>query len=226
MKKGIIIILIILLVVAGLLFTLLNREAKTSDEGVVAIVNGENVNSSDLEAQLDQAKQFSQQELSLEQEAQLREQLLDQLIGSLLLKQAAQSQGISVDEEEVNSQLNQMIETLGGEESFNQQLSQSGLTREELQDNMKEQLLVQKYIESAIPSDQLEITEEEMKSYYDQMVAGQQGEDSEVVAFEEMEEAQKEQLELQLQQQKRSMMVQQLIQQLKQNAEISKPNQE
>ncbi len=231
MKKGIIIVLVILVVGAGLWYTLSNqsqnKEASNKDGEAVAIVNGEKIAKADLEAQFAQAKQmYSQQNLNDQQKQQLKDQLLDQLIGSILLKQEAKKQGVTIDQGEIDSQMDQMIQSLGGEEAFNKQLQQSGLTREELKTRMKEQLVVQEYINSEISEGELSVTDEELKSYYDQMRAIQQGGGTQTPSFEEMEDTQKDQMRSQLKQQKRSTQTQQLIEKLKKDANIQKLNQE
>jgi len=223
MKKVIIILLIILVIGGGLWYVLSgNKEGGLDlENGTAAIVNGEKIAQKDLQTQITQTKQmYPGQDLNLEQEKQLEAQILDQMIGSILLKQEANEQNIAVDQEEINSQMSQMIQNLGGEEAFNEQLQSAGLTEKQLRERMKEQVLVQKYIDSEIPQQELEVTDEEIKTYFNQIMA-QQGEGSELPPFEEMEESQKEQLRSQLKQQKQSLGVQQLIEQLKQEAEIT-----
>jgi len=223
MKKLIIILLIILVIGGGLWYVLSgNKEGGLDlENGTAAIVNGEKIAQKDLQTQITQTKQmYPGQDLNLEQEKQLEAQILDQMIGSILLKQEANEQNIAVDQEEINSQMSQMIQNLGGEEAFNEQLQSAGLTEKQLRERMKEQVLVQKYIDSEIPQQELEVTDEEIKTYFNQIMA-QQGEGSELPSFEEMEESQKEQLRSQLKQQKQSLEVQQLIEQLKQEAEIT-----
>jgi len=223
MKKLIIILLIVLVIGAGLWYVLSSDKGADLDleNGTAAIVNGEKIANKDLQTQITQTKQmYPEQDLNLEQEKQLEAQILDQMIGSILLKQEAKKQDIAVDQEEINSQMSQMIQNLGGEEAFNEQLQSAGLTEKQLRERMKEQVLVQKYIDSEIPQQELEVTDEEIKTYFNQIMA-QQGEGSELPSFEEMEESQKEQLRSQLKQQKQSLGVQQLIEQLKQEAEIT-----
>jgi len=223
MKKLIIILLIVLVIGAGLWYVLSSDKGADLDleNGTAAIVNGEKIANKDLQTQITQTKQmYPEQDLNLEQEKQLEAQILDQMIGSILLKQEAKKQDIAVDQEEINSQMSQMIQNLGGEEAFNEQLQSAGLTEKQLRERMKEQVLVQKYIDSEIPQQELEVTDEEIKTYFNQIMA-QQGEGSELPSFEEMEESQKEQLRSQLKQQKQSLEVQQLIEQLKQEAEIT-----
>ncbi|HKL17056.1 MAG TPA: SurA N-terminal domain-containing protein [Patescibacteria group bacterium] len=223
MKKLIIILLIVLVIGAGLWYVLSSDKGADLDleNGTAAIVNGEKIANKDLQTQITQTKQmYPEQDLNLEQEKQLEAQILDQMIGSILLKQEAKKQDIAVDQEEINSQMSQMIQNLGGEEAFNEQLQSAGLTEKQLRERMKEQVLVQKYIDSEIPQQELEVTDEEIKTYFNQIMA-QQGEGSELPSFEEMEESQKEQLRSQLKQQKQSLEVQQLIKQLKQEAEIT-----
>ena len=223
MKKLIIILLIVLVIGAGLWYVLSSDKGADLDleNGTAAIVNGEKIANKDLQTQITQTKQmYPEQDLNLEQEKQLEAQILDQMIGSILLKQEAKKQDIAVDQEEINSQMSQMIQNLGGEEAFNEQLQSAGLTEKQLRERMKEQVLVQKYIDSEIPQQELEVTDEEIKTYFNQIMA-QQGEGSELPPFEEMEESQKEQLRSQLKQQKQSLGVQQLIEQLKQEAEIT-----
>lgn len=223
-KQNIIIaILIVAVVGAGLWYTFSRngKQNSPSNEEAVATVNGEEITSSDFQVQLEQAKQmYSQQKMDFKEE-QLRAQVLDQMIGNLLIKQKAGQEEVTVKESEVNAQMNQVVQSSGGEQAFKKRLQEADLTREELRKRAREQLLVQSYLKTAIPEDKLEVTDQEIKSYFEQMV-GQGGNATGTPSFEEMEQGQKEQIRTQLEQQKRRQETQNLIEKLRKEAEIKK----
>lgn len=221
-NQNIIIALLIVVVLGAGLWYALSMEggnpiSTNSDGEVVAKVNGEEITNDDFQAQLTQAKQM---DLEMEEE-QLKTEVLDQMIGNVLIKQKAEEKGITVEESEIDQQMNQVIQQSGGEEAFKKQLEEANITREELRERAREQILVQNYVDSEISEDKLEVTEEELKSYFDQMMA-QQGNATNTPSFDEMQDSQKEQIRSQLKQQKRNQETQNLIKQLKEEANIEK----
>lgn len=194
-----------------------------SGKKVVAKVNGEKITNADFQAQLKQAKQMtSQQGLDIDEE-KLKTRVLDQMTGNILIKQKAKEAGISVEKNEVKAEINKVKETLGGEDAFKKQLENANLTQEDLEELTKEQLLREKYVKTQVSEDELEVSEEEVKNYFDQMMLQQGGENAtNTPSLEEMDEAQKEKIKTQIRLQKRSSKTRELIESLREEADIEK----
>jgi parvulin-like peptidyl-prolyl isomerase len=200
-----------------------NPFSKDAEAKVVATVNGEEITNADLQAQLEQAKQMvSQQGLDID-EKQLKERVLDQMIGNVLIKQKAKEEGITVKQSEINAEINKVKENLGGEEAFNKQLKNADITMDELEELTREQLLSQEYVESQVAEEELKVSDKEIKNFFNQMMIQQGGEAAtDTPSVEEMDEAQKEQIKTQIRQQKRSSKTRELIESLREEAEIEK----
>lgn len=190
-----------------------------SSEDVVATVNGETISRAAFQDQLAKAEKMN---LGLK-EKQLKTEVLDQMIGRILVEQAAEEKGITVKQEQVDAQIDRLVEELGGKQAFEQQLKKADLTREELKKRAREQLLVQSYVESKISEDKLKVTKQEVKNYLQQMTA-QQGENAtNTPSFDELKQSQKEQIKSQIRQRKQNQETQKLIEKLREQATIEKP---
>ncbi|WP_299087270.1 peptidylprolyl isomerase [uncultured Metabacillus sp.] len=91
------------------------------------------------------------------------EAAVDTLITKSIIEQEAKKEKVSVSDKEVDAELQELIDSYGGEETFNQQLTASGLTEEDVKEDVKTNLQIEKILEPSI-----EITEEEMKTYFDE----------------------------------------------------------
>ena len=225
-KKNIIItVLALALAGVGIWYALSFTDAQKflSQNKIVATVNGEEISEADFQDQLEQAKQMSSQQGLEVDEEKLKTQVLDQMIGNILIQQEAEKKGIKVEQSEIDTEIQKAVEGLGGEENLNKQLEKFNLTREKLEELTREQLLTQKYIEVEVPEEELQVSEEEAKRYFDQMMLQQGGENAtNVPAFSELEEAQKNQLNTQLKQQKRTQKIREIIEKLREEADIQK----
>lgn len=106
---------------------------------VAAMVNGQPISNLELQQKLNQTD---------------RQRVLTQLINETIIEQEAKKKGITVSDAEVNQKLNNMIQTYGGEDSFNQLLSQQGLTRDDLTQQLRVQLIFEKlYATEIAPTD-------------------------------------------------------------------------
>lgn len=172
-RPVLIIIVLIILAVAGVYvfgdgFGDTDGESgMTSDSGPVARVAGEPVEREPFEQQLQalqgststQAQQF--QSLS---ETRQQELILSGIINQELLKAAAENAGVSVSDGDVDSRLQQRIEQVGGEEQFQNQLSDNDVSRKEVRDNIRQQLLIQSYVQQASGT----TTDQQIQQLYDQ----------------------------------------------------------
>lgn len=120
----------------------------TAERPLAASVNGEPIYLVDYERQLaqyeaamtntgvDPASPEGQERL-----LQAREQILNWMIEQKLIEQAAAEQGIVVTDEEVDAVLAEIIEETGGEEAFQTQIEQEGMTRQDVWNGLYAELI-------------------------------------------------------------------------------------
>jgi parvulin-like peptidyl-prolyl isomerase len=83
---------------------------------------------------------------------QAREQILNWMIEHVLIEQAAAEQGIVITDEEVEAALAQIVQDVGGEEAFQDQLERNGMTRQEVWDELRAELIGTAVIERVAAS--------------------------------------------------------------------------
>ncbi|GMK38646.1 hypothetical protein PCCS19_17000 [Paenibacillus sp. CCS19] len=88
---------------------------------------------------------------------------LDGLINNELLKQAADSQGIVITDEDIQRELNLIIQSMGSRENFELALEQYQMTEEDLQPDLLYQARLRKLLSS-----QINISESAIRTYYDE----------------------------------------------------------
>lgn len=142
---------------------------KKAKEGVAAEVNGEPILLKTLDKEFAQYKeqypQLFEGKDATQRENEYRRRILDSLIDDELMRQAAEEQGIAVTEEDITKQIDQLKAGFGDEEKFEQAITSAGMTIDQLKDQIREQMLTQKIIESLDSGDK--ITEDQIKAYYE-----------------------------------------------------------
>ncbi|WP_235991891.1 peptidylprolyl isomerase [Metabacillus schmidteae] len=91
------------------------------------------------------------------------EAALDTLMTKNLINQEVEKENIKVTDKEIDAELQELIDSYGGEETFEQQLAASGLTQDDIKEDIEVNLKIEKLIEP-----QIDITEEEMQTYFDE----------------------------------------------------------
>jgi parvulin-like peptidyl-prolyl isomerase len=81
--------------------------------------------------------------------AQAREDVLEQLIEQRLILQAAEEAGVTVSDAEVEADIQATIDDIG-EEALNAWLLDEGLTREELQEEWRAQMIISRMVDRVI----------------------------------------------------------------------------
>ncbi|MFW6233077.1 MAG: SurA N-terminal domain-containing protein [Nanoarchaeota archaeon] len=205
LKYGAILILALLIVVGFIVFSGDNNSDITGN--VVAKVNGEEITSEEVNA-IQQNFMQQGQEIS-------EEDALEQIISQKLISQEMEKGDYSVSTEEAESMIEQQVAmqnmTL---DDYKQQIESQGGSYEEQLDSIKEQLAMQKYLETQIKEEDLEVSEEEAKEFYE--MNKQQSSEEEIPPYEELES----QIIATLQQQKQQQATNVLIQELKEKSEI------
>lgn len=157
----------------------IDEEAETDPDEVVATVNDEELIMSDLQQILaPQMAQIEQMEGQVEEEqmeellAQVQTQAVEQLVNQELILQTANEYDIQVDEETVQSQLEQTKAQFEDEEQFEQALESENLTLDELENSFREQLKIQNLLTlDHLDDDEITVSEEDVQALYDQAAA-------------------------------------------------------
>ena len=171
-------------------------EADLSDlPEVVATVNGEDISKDDFvsayEPQFEQASAQAQQAGSEVDQADLRQQTLDFMVNNLLLRQAANDEGIEISDSEVDADIEELAASNGAAsvKDFFAALEEQDFTEDEVRAEVENQLKIEKYLTEAADIDQP--SGAEIRDLYDQLSAQQQessGEDpaaATIPAFED-----------------------------------------
>jgi len=128
-----------------------------------AVVNGEPITEEAVNSALNERlSEHGSQGVSIDKEA-LRKAVIEQLIADRLIIQGASELKLSVTDEEVNAHIGAMKKAVG-EEAFKKDLKAKGKTIEALKKQLKEQLLISKFIDNLVPEGS--VKEEEIKGYY------------------------------------------------------------
>lgn len=219
-KKSIVIgVVVLILILAGLYAhqagylsgkkdEALKDDASVSAEDVVATVNGQQIPKAVLDARFTVARQTD----TTTDETTLKQQVLAGIIDEIIVLQSAEQAGIAPTSEQVQEQFDIIKARFESEEAFNQELTNQNVTIQDVYADIQRQLTIQSFLVSRIDEAILAPTEQEIQTFYDQSVAGQE----DAPAFEEVQE----QIKTQIQTQKSQQAVQQLLAQLRSQSSI------
>ena len=185
-----------------------------AQEDVVVVVNGDeilgNVYNS-VARQLETTLTAQGHTISDETNELVKEQAMSVLIGNKVIMQDAQEKGYEADETTVEERLEELKGQFETEEAMDKALKETGFTLDEMENQLREQLIYEQYIAEEIETG--EVTDEEVKEAYDGFV---ESSEEEAPAFEEMEPT----IRTSLEEQKTQEAVFTRIEELKENAEI------
>ncbi|PRO65700.1 peptidylprolyl isomerase [Alkalicoccus urumqiensis] len=198
---------------------------------VVAEVNSEEITAEEFETAYEgQFMQMAQQSMMMGQEVdqdQLKQQVADTLIGTELLVQEAENRDLEASEEDIQNTLDELAEQSGlesGDELVNAIVEQ-GTPEEEVMNQVEMQVKIDKLIEEA--SGDIEVTDEEVEQQYEELVAQQEammeeqgGEAPEGSEIPELDEIRGD-LEEQIRGQKESEATQELVEQLREEGDVT-----
>jgi hypothetical protein len=183
---------------------------------VVAVVNGEKIISSELDTSIQQFSQAAAAQgvdiTSPDSQIDIRNQALDVLVNTKLLKQAAVEQGITVTDEETNERLETIIADIGGEEILTERMEALGIDSEQLYRDVKDELVIKALLDAIFLEAEIVVTDEEVEAVYEN--AG--GVDGGLPALEEV----REQVEAQIITSKEQVAIDEYLTELKNVADI------
>ena len=134
---------------------------------VVAKVNGQAIRKKELlaGAQLVQI-QAAQRGQQIPPTANFYRQVLNELIAISLLTQDAKAQGVTATELEVQQFISSRKESFPSEEAYKQALAKSGITEDALRQQAREQLAVQKYVQTKLVQN-VNVSDQATRDFYD-----------------------------------------------------------
>ncbi|MEX2436789.1 MAG: SurA N-terminal domain-containing protein [Candidatus Paceibacterota bacterium] len=180
-KKITIIASAILVVVIALIITLISLVSNN----VVATVNGQEISNKELKERVTQFEQtltLQGQEVNMSEE-EMRLSVLDQIISETLLYQESVKAGFDVEESEIDQEVQDIRDSIGGDEAFRSRLKEAGISEEDLRRDIRNNILINSYLESVLSDVEVSVTDQELVEFYDSL-----NEQQELSPFEEIEE--------------------------------------
>lgn len=180
-KKITIIASAILVVVIALIITLISLVSNN----VVATVNGQEISNKELKERVTQFEQtltLQGQEANMSEE-EMRLSVLDQIISETLLYQESVKAGFDVEESEIDQEVQDIRDSIGGDEAFRSRLKEAGISEEDLRRDIRNNILINSYLESVLSDVEVSVTDQELIEFYDSL-----NEQQELPPFEEIEE--------------------------------------
>ena len=222
-KKKFILIVIIVLIVGGAVSYFLpgnlnvwKKLGISASGNYAAVINGEKITLSDLDLRIDQAKEAIQlQGGNLADEkalAEVKKQMLTDMINEEILLQNAVKGGIVVTDSEVQSAYNELVSKFKSKEEFEKELTTRSLTEASVKENINRQMTLNKYIEQNVDAKNIIVTDEEIGNLYKSYSAQQ----ANMPKLDEI----KAQLSAQVRQQKYKTLVFEFVDKLKKEAKI------
>ncbi len=157
-------------VVLVALFSITSCNAASQKEAFAAKVNGVGIKSATLDAAvnnfIENQKMFGAT-VKDEEKAQLKKDILNELVSAELLYQASQKAGLGDRSKDVDSQLENIKKGFGSEQEFQKVLKERGIELKDLREDVKKGVYINAYLEKDIFSKLSPATEDEKKKEYD-----------------------------------------------------------
>jgi peptidyl-prolyl cis-trans isomerase C len=160
-------LLIFFIIVSFDSLSLAAKKQTTSDK--VAVANGVIITQKDLDTEMTIIKErlaMMKRPFSDSQLQEFKEKTLVKIIGRELLFQESQKKEIKIDDAKVNEELMALKKKYASEADFKKSLSEKNLDETALKDKLKQSLAIKELVDQLFIQ-KVNISEEEIKSYYD-----------------------------------------------------------
>lgn len=177
-KKVFYVLLVILTILSLTGCNLIKKEekiGKTIDgQEVVAVVNDEKILKSEYDKNLQDIEEMLKKHYGedvLESEEgkttmeNIKKQLLEDMINNVIIEQEAKKRGIEITEDELEKRLDELKTQFGGEQNFEEFLKEQGLSLDDVKKNVTQEMLYSRLLDEVTRD--VEVTEKEVKEYYD-----------------------------------------------------------
>ncbi|MGD6818358.1 SurA N-terminal domain-containing protein [Metabacillus sp. 84] len=192
---------------------------KVEDNKEVAVVNDQPIKGKEYNAALSstqmQMQQMGQDPTSKEAEKQVKDQTVNTLVGQNILMQEADKKGYKASDEEVTKQVEEIKKQYNNDDKkFQEALKMQGMDEKQLNEQVKESIKMNKYVEKEIPAP--EVTDKEIEEYYNQFAEQGGANGQKPPKLEEV----KPQIKEQLTQQKQNESLGKKVEELKKSAKV------
>ncbi|MBR3627437.1 MAG: peptidylprolyl isomerase [Elusimicrobia bacterium] len=161
----------IFLLFTALLFLQTFINAQESND-IVATVNGQNITKSYVNKLLQEDFSKLQENQRTEENIKiLANKIVNQKIEDILLIDAAKKANIAISKEEIQLATNNIKSKFKTEKDFELDLKNQGLTKKEFEKEIKESLMKIKYVSNEIKNRAKEPTEEQLKTFYNNVIS-------------------------------------------------------
>lgn len=147
-----------------------NIKSLVMPEPIAVLVNGEKVPLSLYEKNYSQlVSQAGAQGMDAADTTvaeQIKQQTIDVLVNSALLRQAAVAAGIEVTEADINTRYQTIVESQGGEEGLTARMAELNITKESLMADIHDEILIQTHLNKAVDTSAITVTTEEVEALY------------------------------------------------------------
>lgn len=165
-------------------------EQQVDNNEIVAIVNDEELKGEEYNAVLmsiqGQMQQMGQDPTSKEATKQVKEQALDMLVIQTLILQKAEEAEIKASKSEIDEEYSSYEEQFGGKKEMEKALKSQDMDVDTLKAKIAELIISEKYQDKVAPAE--EITDKEIKKYYDEAAAQSKEAGEELPPLEEASE--------------------------------------
>ena len=101
----------------------------------------------------------------------IKEQAINTLVNRHLLLDASEKAGITASDAEIETEYQNVVTGLGGQEGLNTALTQNGITEADLRGDIAADVVINKYLESKLSISAVTVTDEEVTTAYDAAAA-------------------------------------------------------
>ena len=140
------------------------------DSDMAVKVNGETITNAQVDAELDAIKeQYPQMFEGVDGDAReedFRQRILDNLITNVLIRQAADDEGISISESDVDDEIDELKQGFTDDDAFEQSLASVGMTLDDLREQIEDQLLTEAIVDFV--SEDVEVSDADVAAYYEE----------------------------------------------------------
>ena len=139
------------------------------NKNIVATVNGEKITRAEYDENVRLVKESAAAQgveaTDTAALADIEKQALENLISNKLLIGAAKASGIVIEDADIAKVRADLVTSVGGEEALTARMAEIGFSPEKLESNIRERILVDKYIESVSDIENVTVTDEEIQKF-------------------------------------------------------------
>jgi len=132
---------------------------------VLAKIGTESISKAEFETAVKKIEQRAGQPVPVDQRDQIYRRILDQMIDVRLLEQEAKARAITVPDTDVDLRIGQIKQQFKTEDAFTKELGNRNITLDELKNDLKKEMTVQKTLEAEILP-KVNVTQTDLETFY------------------------------------------------------------